>query len=207
MPKLKDETLAARKAQVEAAALRCFTAKGFHATTMRDIAQELGLAAGALYTHTPSKEELYAGVIRSYRERLLFDPATRNPVRDLFEQGCQFPLDIPALAAAIKETIQLHGAYYKLWYVDVVEFGGAHFKDQLDPASILAHPRLRARLDALREAGTLRASPELAFLITYMQLWNYFLLENLFAADRHYGVPEAEAVRAIEDVILNGVLR
>jgi AcrR family transcriptional regulator len=40
------------------AALDCFAAKGFHATTTREIAQRAGLSPAAVYVHYASKEEL-----------------------------------------------------------------------------------------------------------------------------------------------------
>src|SRR3954451_15479143 len=40
------------------AALDCFSAQGFHATTTREIAQRAGLSPAAVYVHYPSKAEL-----------------------------------------------------------------------------------------------------------------------------------------------------
>lgn len=40
------------------AALRCFAAKGFHATTTRDIALSAGMSSAALYVHFPSKADV-----------------------------------------------------------------------------------------------------------------------------------------------------
>lgn len=206
VPRLKDETRAARRAQVEEAALRCFTERGYRATTMRDIADLVGMTPGALYAHYPGKEQLYLAVIEGYRERLKTDPGTVNAVRDLLDHGCDFPHDIPALASAVRDLVVRHAAYWKLWYVDVIEFGGAHFQRELRPANLLAHPAIQARLRELRRSGAVRGRPELAFVITYMQLFNYFLLETLFSGRGHYGVSEDEAVSAIADVVLHGVL-
>ena len=59
MPKLKPETLAARKAYILKAAMVCFANKGYHQTTMDDIVQEAGLSKGGLYIHFSSKKELF----------------------------------------------------------------------------------------------------------------------------------------------------
>jgi TetR/AcrR family transcriptional repressor of uid operon len=58
-PKLKPETLVERKAQILAAALTCFSRKGYHQTTMDDIVEEAGLSKGGLYWHFSSKKELF----------------------------------------------------------------------------------------------------------------------------------------------------
>ena len=51
-----------RDAEVYAAALRLFTEKGYHATSMQDIAAAVGLYKGSLYHYIGSKEELLARV-------------------------------------------------------------------------------------------------------------------------------------------------
>ncbi|MEG0183851.1 MAG: TetR/AcrR family transcriptional regulator [Stenotrophomonas sp.] len=47
-----------RVTQILQAALQCFLAKGFHQTSMRDIAQAAGVSLGNLYNHFPGKEAL-----------------------------------------------------------------------------------------------------------------------------------------------------
>jgi len=48
----------AREDQVRAAALRLFKEKGYHATSMRDIAEAVGINKGSLYSYIKSKEDL-----------------------------------------------------------------------------------------------------------------------------------------------------
>ena len=49
---------APREDQVRAVALRLFKEKGYHATSMRDIASEVGINKGSLYSYIRSKEDL-----------------------------------------------------------------------------------------------------------------------------------------------------
>jgi AcrR family transcriptional regulator len=54
-----DDTAAVpREDQVRAAALRLFKEKGYHATSMRDIANAVGMNKGSLYSYIRSKEDL-----------------------------------------------------------------------------------------------------------------------------------------------------
>lgn len=62
MPKLKPETLEARRDHVLDAAEKCFARNGFHATTMQMICREAGISPGALYVYFDSKESLIAGI-------------------------------------------------------------------------------------------------------------------------------------------------
>ena len=50
--------LRSRKAQIDRTATALFRARGFAATSMRELATELGLEAGSLYSHIKSKEEI-----------------------------------------------------------------------------------------------------------------------------------------------------
>ena len=53
------------------AAVRCFAANGYHATTTRDISTGVGLSPAALYVHFPSKELVLFEIIRTGHERAL----------------------------------------------------------------------------------------------------------------------------------------
>lgn len=50
-----------RQAQIAAAALHLFATRGFHATTMAQIAEAVGMSPAALYRYFPSKESLIRG--------------------------------------------------------------------------------------------------------------------------------------------------
>jgi len=55
---LSPAPLRSRKAQIDRTATALFRALGFAATSMRELATELGLEAGSLYSHIKSKEEI-----------------------------------------------------------------------------------------------------------------------------------------------------
>jgi AcrR family transcriptional regulator len=50
-----------RRAQIIAAAGRAFACKGYHRTTVKDIAAEAGLAPGTLYLYFPGKRDILVG--------------------------------------------------------------------------------------------------------------------------------------------------
>jgi AcrR family transcriptional regulator len=51
-----------RRIQLLDAAARLFNERGFHATSMRDIAKEVGMLSGSIYYHFQSKEEMLLAV-------------------------------------------------------------------------------------------------------------------------------------------------
>lgn len=51
-----------RRAEILAAAHRCFVRSGFHGASMQDICAEAGMSPGNLYRYFPCKEALIAGI-------------------------------------------------------------------------------------------------------------------------------------------------
>jgi AcrR family transcriptional regulator len=60
-----------RRASIVQAALICFIDKGFHATSMRDVAQAAGVSLGNLYNYFTGKEALIAEVASQEQEELV----------------------------------------------------------------------------------------------------------------------------------------
>ena len=99
MPKLRPETLEARKEHILNASERCFARSGFHGSTMVDICSEAGISAGALYVHFESKEALIAGIVERDRKMLTehFAELTRAPdlTAALTQLGEHYAVDEP----------------------------------------------------------------------------------------------------------------
>lgn len=64
--------------RIREAALRLFAEHGYAAVSMRQIAAEVGVQAGALYNYTADKQSLLAGLMRSHLEDLLAARATQD---------------------------------------------------------------------------------------------------------------------------------
>ena len=58
-----------RRSQILTIAGHLFSRKGYHATSMRELARHLNLQGGSLYAHIQSKEELLLEVVRQAAER------------------------------------------------------------------------------------------------------------------------------------------
>ena len=80
MPITAAAPLRSRKAQIDRTATALFRARGFAATSMRELATALGLEAGSLYSHIKSKEEILHRVCFGLAEAFFagFDAATAN---------------------------------------------------------------------------------------------------------------------------------
>jgi AcrR family transcriptional regulator len=67
MARVTREHVDARRDQIVSAAWACFGRRGYHETTMQEIADEAGISAGAIYRYYPSKE----AVLQAIAERAL----------------------------------------------------------------------------------------------------------------------------------------
>lgn len=57
--------------RIHGAALRLFASQGYAAVSMRQIAAEVGVQAGALYNYTPDKQSLLFGLLQRHMQDLL----------------------------------------------------------------------------------------------------------------------------------------
>lgn len=64
--------------RVRDAALRLFARRGYAAVSMREIAREVGVQAGALYNYTKDKQSLLFALMQSHMEDLLAARADRQ---------------------------------------------------------------------------------------------------------------------------------
>ncbi|MFI0779365.1 TetR/AcrR family transcriptional regulator [Streptomyces sp. NPDC021212] len=76
MPRITAERREAKRAEIIAAARRCFSRDGFHQSTMPDIAAEAGVSAGAPYRYFTSKDEIILAITGD-AFRLIFEPVER----------------------------------------------------------------------------------------------------------------------------------
>lgn len=59
-----------RRAQILAAALGCFSQKGYHAATMDDLVRASGLSKGSLYWHFRSKQDVFLALFEAFEAEM-----------------------------------------------------------------------------------------------------------------------------------------
>ena len=105
---------------VEDAALELFMERGYHATSMRQIADKSGLALGGIYNHFKSKDEIFEALIvnkHPYKKVLPLIQEAEGETMDEFLGN--------ATRIVITElTSQQY--YVKLMFIEIVEFNGVH---------------------------------------------------------------------------------
>ena len=70
MPKLLNGTVEKNKLKIERAALHLFTRKGFHGTTVREIAKKAGVSMGKLYIYYDTKEDIFIDLVQDLGRKM-----------------------------------------------------------------------------------------------------------------------------------------
>lgn len=76
--------------KVRDAALKLFARHGFAAVSMRQIASEVGVQAGALYNYTPDKQSLLFSLLKGHMDELLAAWEAERPSGDALSRLEQF---------------------------------------------------------------------------------------------------------------------
>ena len=107
---------------IEDAAVELFIEHGYHATSMRQIADHAGLALGGIYNHFKSKEQIFEAIIVDKHPYRRVIPA-------LLEAQGETAEDFLRNAANISLTELRKEPYYmNLMFIELVEFNGKHGK-------------------------------------------------------------------------------
>ena len=96
-PQRGDST--ARREDILQSAVRLFVTKGYHAATLQDIADELGLTRPAFYYYFRSKQEILEAICRKAVESA--DAVVNNALK----------LPAANYAQAVRQTLQAYAAY------------------------------------------------------------------------------------------------
>jgi len=203
VPKLLDNTFEKNKLRIERAALQLFTRKGFHGTSVREIAKKAGVSMGKLYIYYDKKEDIFIDLAQHLGAKM-----------EALRQKKLIPLlmsldpdSLKTLAMTIGKIVSENLDYWRLMYIDVVEFRHKHFIHSFREIA----GGLRTYSRALTEAGKLEfpagVDPAVAVTTIYLQFFTYFLAEHLFGAKRHLGMSEEEAVEQMVRLYMSGLRR
>ncbi|MGA9641652.1 MAG: TetR/AcrR family transcriptional regulator [Terriglobales bacterium] len=190
MPRLLDDTLVSNRRKIERAAQALFTRQGFHGTTVREIARKAGVSMGKLYLYYPTKEHIFIGLVQHMEQKM--EVLRRTELFPLMQSPD--PDSLKKLGMAVGRVVSQNLDYWRLMYVDVVEFRHKHFIHSYREVA----GGLRTYSTALFQKAPIPFPPDVnpgfAYVSLYLQFVTHFLVEELFGAKRYLGVSDAEAV-------------
>ncbi len=193
MPKLLRGTVEKNKLKIERAALQLFTRKGFHGTTVREIAKKAGISMGKLYIYYDTKEEIFIALANHLGRKM---EAIRQ--KELIPLMASLdPDSLRALAKAIGRVVSDNLDYWRLMYIDVVEFRHKHFIHSFREIAGGLRTYGSAVIRGSKITFPAGVDPALAYTAIYLQFFTYFLAEELFGAKRHLGMSDDEAINQL----------
>lgn len=105
---------------IEDAAIDLFLKQGYHATSMRQIRDKVGLALGGIYNHFSSKDEIFEGIIidkHPYKQILpAILAAQGETVEEFFKSAFQIVIS----------ELDKRPEFVNLLFIELVEFKGKH---------------------------------------------------------------------------------
>jgi TetR/AcrR family fatty acid metabolism transcriptional regulator len=158
----QEQMAAARRNQILDAAATIFAKKGFHPTTIKDIATEAGVADGTIYNYFKSKTALLIGVFERMREAVLADglpePSPEMDFQTLLTELLAQPMrqmkeeNFALFRVIVSEAMvndELRTLYYEQILQPTLDIAEHVFKEWSDKGVIqVENPALLARIAA-----------------------------------------------------------
>lgn len=110
-----------RQAIIEAA-FDIFRERGYHGTSMRQIAERAGVALGGIYNHFASKEDIFAAVLEAHHPYRRMLPKLEDVQGETVEE-----LVLDAAHRFRSEAPLIEEKMLPLAFIEMVEFQGKHF--------------------------------------------------------------------------------
>ena len=184
---------------IEDAAVALFIDHGYHATSMRQIADKAGLALGGIYNHFASKEEIFEAIVvdkHPYRKVLPLVLEAQGEDMETFLQN------------AVKITLTELGSepmYMKLMFIEFVEFNGKHGAAILSEIAPKVLPVFEKMIKGRKDLRV--TNPALLMRSFFGMIISYFITEMLISRSVIGKLMPKDAASAYTDIYLHGVLK
>ncbi|MFZ5909536.1 MAG: TetR/AcrR family transcriptional regulator [Chloroflexota bacterium] len=184
---------------IQEAAYELFLEQGYSATSMRQIAERAGIALGGIYNHFTSKDEIFQELVIAKHPYVQIFPLLHNVPGDTAEEF------LTNAAQVIEAEMGQRPDFFKLMFIELVEFSGRHFAKLIEKILPLAMSILQRFADP--HSGIKPFSPML-IMRTFLGIIIGFYVTGLLMGDP--SVPaELRNVRLSDfvDIYLHGILQ
>ena len=196
----------ATRLAIEEAAIRLFLEQGYHATSMRQIAEQAGLelgrgrlALGGLYNHFSSKEEIFEAIIldqHPYKKILPLVLAVEAKTGEEFFRN--------AFRIVIRELGQ-QPEFMNLMFIEFIEFKGKHGKVMLREIAPRVLPLFQKIVKSMK--GLRVRNPAVLMRFFFGMIISYFVTEMIIADSVISHLMPKNAADVYIDIFLKGVLK
>lgn len=198
-PKEKLKKGDATRLAIEDAAIELFMEQGYHATSMRQIAERTNLALGGIYNHFKSKEEIFEAIIvdkHPYRKILpLILEAEGDGIEDFLRSGLKITLN----------ELNSQPMYLKLMFIEFVEFNGRHGAAMLKEIAPSVLPVFEKLVKSRKELRV--TNPAMLMRTFFGLIISYFITEMVISNSVISKLMPKNPADAYVDIFLHGVLK
>jgi AcrR family transcriptional regulator len=185
------------RAEIISAAYQLFLERGYHGTSIRQVAQQAGIALGSIYNHFSSKDDIFEAVLLSHHPYSQVLPAMKDAEGDNIEA---FVRDA---ARRMVDGLEGHSEFLNLMFIELVEFRGRHvpliFQSAYPDVLVFAQ-RFQ------QEEGQLRAIPVPILLRTFLGLFFSYVITELLMGTQMPDLMRQGALDYFVDIFLHGIL-
>ncbi|HMB22050.1 MAG TPA: TetR/AcrR family transcriptional regulator [Anaerolineales bacterium] len=199
MPKEKVKKGETTRLAIEDAAISLFMEQGYHATSMRQIADRAGLALGGIYNHFASKDEIFSAIIMDkhpYKEILpIMQKIEAESAEEFIRQAAR------ALVTELGNRPDL----LKLFFIELVEFNGKHIPKLL--ATVV--PKILPIFEKLVHVRkNLRKFPPPVLVRSFIGMFfSYYFTELLIKGSIAEQLAPKNSFDLFVDIYLHGVVK
>ena len=200
MKKVKQTKGDVTRQAIEEAAFELFMDQGYHATSMRQIAERAGkLALGGIYNHFPNKEEIFVAILMDRHPYKQILPLLLNAKGDTAEEL------IRNAARALVTELGSRPELLKLIFIELVEFNGKHVSNIITEMA----PKLIPMFEKMiRVRKNLRKLPPPILVRSFLGMFFSFYITELFIKDSIVGkLMPKNSFDLFVDIYLHGVLK
>lgn len=189
----------ATRLSIENAAIQLFLEQGYHATSMRQIAEQSGLALGGIYNHFSSKDEIFEAIIvdqHPYKKILPLIAVVEGETGEEFF-GNAFRIVVNELGKQPE--------FINLMFIELVEFKGRHGAIMLREIAPKVLPIFK-RVVKTRKDLRVR-NPAVLMRSFFGMIISYFVTEMVISNSIIHKLMPKNATDAYVDIFLHGILK
>ena len=184
---------------IEDAAVNLFMEHGYHATSMRQIAERAGLALGGIYNHFSSKEEIFEGIIvdkHPYKKILpLILEAQGETAEDFLKNAMHIVLT----------ELGREPYYIKLMMIEFVEFNGGHGAAMLKEVAPKVLPVFEQIIKVRKNLRV--TNPAMLMRAFFGMVISYFITEMVVSKSVIGNLLPKNSMDVYVDIFLHGILK
>ena len=184
---------------IEDAAVELFMKYGYHATSMRQIAERAALAVGGIYNHFKSKEEIFEAIIidkHPYKKVLpAILEAQGETVEDFIKNAAQVSII----------ELKKQPYYLNLMFIEFVEFNGKHGASLLREIAPKVLPIFEKLIKSRKELRII--NPALLVRSFFGMLISFMITEMVIGDSPFKALQPKNPMDAYVDIYLHGIIK